>query len=80
MARSQRRLILDRMENSVNAINDNIRRLEEVMGFYMENMEGVEKGQGGVYDSYVRNGSIIQELIKAENSMLTAYAAAQEVL
>lgn len=64
--RSKRKLIKDRIDRCINAINENIRRLEEITGFYAE-------GEDARPTQYIKLMAMVDELRKAELKMLEAY-------
>ncbi len=64
--RTQRRLILDRLERNINCHNESIRRLQEILGLYCT---GEEERPG----SYIVLMEQVQVLLDAEENFLTLY-------
>ncbi len=61
--RSERTLIKDRFDRCSNALNENVRRFEEIMGLYAE---GEENNPGG----YTKHMAGVAELITGHNAMI----------
>ena len=64
--RSKRKLINDRLDRCVNAVNENIRRLEEITGFYAE-------GEESKPTHYLKLMAMVDEIRKAEVRLLQVY-------
>ena len=71
-SRTQRRLILDRLERNINCHQESIRRLEEILGLYAT---GEEERPG----SYILLMEQVQVLLETEKSFLTLYNTFNEV-
>ncbi len=70
--RSQRKLINDRLDRNINCHNESIRRLEEVMAFYLE-------GESERPGNYTQIMAMLAEIMEAENSMLKVYDVFREL-
>ncbi len=64
--RTQRRLILDRLERNINCHKESIRRLQEISGLYAK---GEEERPG----SYILLMEQVDVLLQAELNFLTLY-------